>query len=434
MKNKIIKAKCIDMTVEGYGVCKVDDLVIFTKGMIIDEVAMIKIISHKKNLAYAIIDEMLEPSPYRVKSICKIAYKCGGCDLRHIDYDFQLKLKQKWVKDTMRNVAGMDIEVKEVVRSPLLNNYRNKVQVPVDDGKLGFYRKNSHDIMEFETCHIQSELSNDILLYLKDEIINRGVDKHFRHILIKHGFASGEVMVAFITRVDKFKGMYELAEDLVKKFPDVKSVILNVNKRNDNVILGDEEIVLAGNPYIYDLLDGIKFKISLKSFYQVNPLQTVNLYNEVINRGQITNEMNVLDLYSGIGSISLFMARSAKHVTGVEIIESAVLNARDNAKINDMDNVTFYLSDAADGLKHYLKNQDLVIVDPPRKGLNKMVIEEIANTDIEKIVYVSCNPATLARDIRLFDELGFKVDYVRPFDMFPHTTHVESVVCLTRNK
>ena len=432
MKNKILKAKCIDMTIEGYGVCKVDDLVIFTKGMIVDEVAMIKIISHKKNLAYAIIDEMLEPSPYRVKSICKIAYKCGGCDLRHIDYDFQLKLKQKWVKDTMRNVAGLDIEVKDVVRSPLLNNYRNKVQVPVDDGKLGFYRKNSHDIMEFETCHIQSELSNAILLYLKEEIIKREVDQHFRHILIKHGFKSGEVMVAFITRVDKFKGMHELANDLVKKFPEVKSVILNVNKRNDNVILGDEEIVLSGEPYIYDILDGIKFKISLKSFYQVNPEQTVNLYNEVIERGQIDESMNVLDLYSGIGSISLFLARKAKHVTGVEIVGPAVLNAKDNAKINDINNVDFILSDASVGIEDYLKNQDMVVVDPPRKGLNKKVISEIANTSIPKIVYVSCNPATLARDIAIFNDLGFKADYVRPFDMFPHTTHVESVVVLKR--
>lgn len=432
MKNKIIRAKCIDMTVEGFGVCKVDQLVIFTKGMIIGEEANIKIISHKKNLAYAIIDELLVPSKHRVKSLCPIAYKCGGCDLRHIDYDYQLELKQKWVKETMKNVGGIDIEVKEVVASPDQNNYRNKVQVPVSDAKMGFYRKNSHDIMEFDKCYIQSDISNKILTFLKGEIFKDSYDKYFRHILIKHGFNTNEVMVAFILKVETFKGLDVLVAKLVKEFEDIKSVIVNVNTRNDNVILGDKEITLYGSSYIVDELDGIEFMISLKSFYQVNPKQTINLYNEVIKRANMNQDTRVLDLYSGIGSISLFVARYVKHVTGVEIIESAVMNAKDNALLNNINNVDFVLDDAANHLDKHLIDKDVVIVDPPRKGLNRSVIDDIGKAKIAKVVYVSCNPATLARDLSYFMEYGYKVDYVRPFDMFPHSSHVESVCLLTR--
>lgn len=434
MKNVIVEAKCIDMTIEGYGVCKVDNLVIFTKGMIKDEVAKIKIISHKKNLAYAIIDEMIKESPYRVVSDCDVAHKCGGCDLRHISYDYQLELKKSWVKQTMKSVANLDVEVKDVVASPIKDRYRNKVQVPVAMSKMGFYRNNSHDIVEYDDCKIQSVLSNRILEYLKNIIIPSGYDKYFRHILIKHAFSTNEVMVAFITNVKEFNGLNELVASLVSKFSEIKSVILNINTRNDNVILGNEEYTLYGSNYIVDELDGIKFNISLKSFYQINSKQTVNLYNEVVKRANIDKNTKVLDLYSGIGSISLFVARFAKEVVGVEIVKEAVENAKENAIINRFDNVKFYLDDAANHLDMHLKGQDVVIVDPPRKGLNKSVILDIANASINKVVYVSCNPATLARDISIFKDNGYEPDYIRPFDMFPNSTHVECVCLLTKNK
>ena len=427
MKNEIIKVKCIDMTVEGYGVAKVNQLVIFVKGMIVDEVASIKIIAAKKNLAYAIIDELLVSSPYRVTSVCPIAHKCGGCDLRHIAYPFQLQLKKQWVKETLRNVGGLDLEVKDVEPSPLIDKYRNKVQVPVKDGKLGFYRRNSHEIMEYEHCYIESDISNEIVNFIKDIIFKEGYDQYFRHILIKHAFATGEIMVGLILNVKDFAGLDYLVAQLTEHFEQIKSIIVNVNCRNDNVILGEEEHVVYGSSYIVDKLDGLSFKISLKSFYQVNPLQTVNLYNEVVKRAGIDKNAEVLDLYSGIGSISLFVSRFAKHVTGVEIVAPAVENAKDNAMINHIDNVDFYLDDAANHLKEHLINKDVVIVDPPRKGLNKSVIEDIAAANIKKIVYVSCNKATLARDLKLFKEHGYQIDYVKPFDMFPQTVHVECV-------
>lgn len=432
MKNEIIRVKCIDMTVEGFGVAKVDQLVIFVKGLITGEEALIKIISFKKNLAYAIIEELLVPSIHRVTSKCPIAYKCGGCDLRHVDYGYQLELKQKWIKETLKNVGGLDLEVKPVVPSPLKDHYRNKVQVPIKDGKMGFYRRNSHDIMEYEQCFIESDLSNEIVNFIKGIIFEKGYDQYFRHLLIKHGFKTDEVMVGLILNVKKFAGLDELVAALTKKFKQIKSVIVNVNTRDDNVILGEKEYTVYGNSYIIDELDGILFKISLKSFYQVNPLQTVNLYNEVVKRAGIDENTVVLDLYSGIGSISLFVSRFAKHVTGVEIVEPAVLNAKDNAIINGIDNVDFYLDDAANHLDEHLKNKDVVIVDPPRKGLNKSIIEDITKADINKIVYVSCNKATLARDLKLFIEAGYQVDYVQPFDMFAHSVHVENVAMITK--
>lgn len=432
MKNTIIRAECIDMTYEGYGVCRLNELVIFVKGMIDGEIADIKIISHKKNMAYAIIDKLIKKSQHRIEPLCKVAYKCGGCDLRHISYDYQLELKKRWVKNTVKNISLMDLEVKDVVPSPLENNYRNKVQIPCADGVMGFYRNNSHDIVETDNCVIQSELSNEIIEKIKTLIKKYHVDKYIRHVLIKHAFGTGEIMLGIISRSADIEHLQDIVEDLISSFDMIKSIVLNINTRNDNVILGDEEIVLYGNGYITDILDGLKFRISLKSFYQVNSLQTVNLYNEVVKRADINKDTRVLDLYSGIGSISLFVARYAKEVTGVEIVEAAVNNAKENARINHLDNVSFYLEDASCNQIKHLKDKDVVIVDPPRKGLSRVLIKDIAQSDISKVVYVSCNPATLARDISYFNEEGYTCDYVRPFDMFPHSVHVENVVLMSR--
>lgn len=432
MKNDILFARCIDMTVEAYGVCKVDGLVIFAKGMIIDEEGYIKIIAHKKNLAYAIIDRLTKVSPFRTKEACPIAYKCGGCDLRHIVYEYQLLLKQKWLKETLTNIGGIDYDVPSIVPSPLQDRYRNKVQVPIRDHKVGFYRVNSHDIVEYTDCLIQSEKANAIIGFIKRKIIKDGTDRYFRHILIKEGFASKEIMVGLILNVEDFSGLDTLVSDIVKQFPEVMSLIVNVNTRNDNVILGDKEIVVYGSSYIIDELDGLKFKISLKSFYQTNPLQTVNLYKEVVRVSEVSKNTKVLDLYSGIGTIALFLARYAKEVIGVEVVAAAYANAIDNAQLNKIDNVKFYHDDASRSMITYLKDVDVVVVDPPRKGLNQALIKDIAESGVEKVVYVSCNPSTLARDLDRFKNLGYTLESLRGFDMFPHTTHVETIVLLQR--
>lgn len=430
MKNDIVVAKCVDMSVDGQGICKADGLVIFVKGMIVGETAAVKIISEKKNLCYGIIDKMLEPSSYRRESECRISYKCGGCDWRYIDYDYQLLLKKKTLENTFR---GLDVKVEDVEKADHPYHYRNKVQVPVRNHLLGFYRKFSNDIVEFDDCYIESKTANEIVLDLRKLLVEKKIDYYFRHILIKHAFETDEIMLGFIVKDLMIPHIDEVAQYLVRKYPNIKSILLNLNMRDDNVILGTEEKVIYGQDYITDIYDGIKVKISLKSFYQVNHEMMVKLYNKVKDLSSIGKSDEVLDLYCGIGTIGMFLCRYCKHVTGVEIVESAIKNAKENARINGFSNIDFILADASKNMGEHLKNKDVVIVDPPRKGLGRKLVSELMESDIKRIVYVSCNPATLARDLDLLKE-KYSFNTVYPFDMFPFTTHVETVCLLSLNK
>lgn len=429
MKNEIIELKCIDMSVDGQGICKKDGLVIFVKGMILDEVAKVKIIANKKNMAFGIIDEMITPSPYRIKSICPISYKCGGCDYRYIDYDYQLVLKNKQLIQTFNNFS-LDVEVDDVIRCDDPMYYRNKTQVPVKDHQFGFYRKYSNDVVEFDECYIETRLANDILKDLKKDLLEKHLDKPIRHILIKHALGTKEVMIGFI--VNDFNiNLDSVVSSIVSKYKNIKSIVLNLNDRETNVILGDKEKTLFGRDYIVDEFEGLKFKISLKSFYQVNYHQMIKLYKQVENKANIDSNTSVLDLYSGIGTISLFLSKKAKDVTGVEVVKAAVDNANENIKLNNIKNASFILDDARNPLDKYLIDKDVVIVDPPRKGLNPSLIESIKKSNIKKIVYVSCNPATLARDLNEFKDL-YNIGNITPVDMFPYTTHVECVVLMEK--
>ena len=423
MKNEIVKAKCIDMSVDGQGIAKADDLVIFVKGMIVDEEAYVKIIAEKKNYAFGIIDKLIKESPYRIKSECPIAYKCGGCDYRHIDYNYQLKLKKDVLINTFRNYHVMDIIPDD---NPYY--YRNKVQIPVKDHQMGFYRKYSNDIVVFDDCLIESKIANEIIGDLKQILIENKVDKYFRHILIKHGKATDEIMLGFIVNTFDIN-LDNVVNFLIDKYKNIKSIILNLNDKDTNVILGTDEKVLFGRDYIYDIYDGIKVKLSLKSFYQVNYQQMLKLYAKVKELADISNNDEVLDLYCGIGTISLYMARFVKHVTGLEIVEAAINNAKDNAKMNNINNVDFILADASKDMDEYIKNKDLVILDPPRKGISKQLIDSLINNKVNKIVYVSCNPATLNRDLDLLSK-HYNVSNIYPVDMFPYTIHVECVCVL----
>ena len=423
MKNEIVKAKCIDMSVDGQGIAKADDLVIFVKGMIVDEEAYVKIIAEKKNYAFGIIDKFIKESPYRIKSECPIAYKCGGCDYRHIDYNYQLKLKKDVLINTFRNYNVMDIIPDD---NPYY--YRNKVQIPVKDHQMGFYRKFSNDIVVFDDCLIESKIANEIISDLKQILIENKVDKYFRHILIKHGKSTDEIMLGFIVNTFDID-LNNVINYLTDKYKNIKSIILNLNDKDTNVILGTDEKILYGRDYIYDIYDGIKVKLSLKSFYQVNYQQMLKLYAKVKELADISNNDEVLDLYCGIGTISLYMARFVKHVTGVEIVEAAINNAKDNAKMNNINNVDFILADASKDMDEYIKNKDLVILDPPRKGISKQLIDSLINNKVNKIVYVSCNPATLNRDLDLLSE-HYNVSNIYPVDMFPYTIHVECVCVL----
>lgn len=425
MKNDIVRGKCIDMSVDGQGIAKVNNLVIFVKGMIIDEEADIKIIAEKKNYVFGIIDKLIVSSPYRIKSDCPISYKCGGCDYRYIDYNFGLTLKKNVLLNTLKNY-----KVNDIIGDENPYYYRNKVQIPVKDHQMGFYRKFSNDVVVFDDCLIESKIANQIINDLKVELVNRRIDKYFRHILIKHAQGTDEVMIGFI--VNNFDiNLSEVVSLLTNKYKNIKSILLNLNDKETNVILGTEEKVLYGNDYINDIYDGIKVKLSLKSFYQVNYNQMLKLYAKIKEFSNISENDDVLDLYCGIGTISLYLARYAKHVTGVEIVDAAIKNANDNAKLNSMNNIDFVLADASKNMDQYIKGKDIVVVDPPRKGLSNELINSLINNKVNKIVYVSCNPATLARDLQLLDDY-YEIGNIQPVDMFPYTVHVECVVSMQR--
>ena len=427
MKNQIVRCKCIDMSVDGQGICKADGLVIFVKGMILDEEADVKIISDKKNMAFAIIDKMIKPSKYRIESKCPISYKCGGCDYRYIDYHYQLKLK----KDVLVNTFKQGYIINDIIEDDDPYYYRNKVQIPVREQKMGFYRKFSNDIVEFDDCLIESKIANEIIRDLKSLLIDLKIDKYFRHILIKHAQKTDEVMIGFIVNDFNFPNLSKVTDFLVNKYTNIKSIVLNLNNKETNVILGDKEKLIYGRDYIYDEYDGIRVKLSLKSFYQVNYKQMLKLYSKIKEFARLKDSDEVLDLYSGIGTITLYLARFVKHITGVEIVEAAVLNAKDNAKMNGIDNADFILADASKGMDEYIKDKNVVVVDPPRKGISKELIDSFIKNKIERIVYVSCNPATLARDLELLEDY-YTIGEIQPVDMFPFTTHVECVVGMQR--
>ncbi|MBR0461091.1 MAG: 23S rRNA (uracil(1939)-C(5))-methyltransferase RlmD [Erysipelotrichaceae bacterium] len=430
MKNDILELECIDITVDGQGVCRKDGLVVFVKEMIPGEKGLVKIIAEKKNCAYGIIDELTLSSPYRIKPDCPIAYKCGGCDYRYIAYDHQLVLKKRVLEATFRNM-GLDVHVNDIIKCDDPYHYRNKVQVPVRDHKFGFYRKFSNDIVEFDTCYTETELANNIFNDVKKIIRQLRTDSYFRHILIKHAQGTGEVMLGLIVRDFKVPDIDKLVETITDTHDCIKSVILNKNDREDNVILGEEEKVLYGRNYIIDEFEGLRFRIAFKSFYQVNYQQMIKLYKLARDLAKPDKDTRLLDLYSGIGTISLFMAGYCREVTGVEIVKEAVDNAIENARMNSIDNAKFYLDDARADLSKYLIDKDVVIVDPPRKGLSEKLINSLIKSGINRVVYISCNPATLARDLVLLKD-DYDFSEIHPVDMFPFTTHVECVALLKR--
>ncbi len=424
MKNEIVRCECVDMAIDGSGIAKCGDLVVFVKEMIKGEIADVKITKEKKSYSYGIIDHLMKASPERVTSDCPIAYKCGGCDFRHISYDCQLQLKKEILTNILKPFSVLDI-----VPDEIHYYYRNKVQIPYREGKMGFYRKYSNDIVEFEDCLIESDVANKIIADLKEILKEHPQGDKIRHILIKQNHDQSELMLGFIAwkKID----LSDIVAVLSEKYPSIYSVILNINKKDSNVILGEEEILLYGETYIIDEFHGIKVKISLKSFYQVNYRQMLKLYELIGELADCDKNSRVLDLYCGIGTISLYLAKNARQVTGVEIVKEAVANAKENARMNDINNADFILADASKGMDRYLEEKDIVIVDPPRKGLSAELIDSLIRHEISRIVYVSCNPQTLARDLKLFEKT-YKISEIHPVDMFPYTIHTECVVRLDK--
>lgn len=427
MKNTILKLKCIDITVDFYGVCKHEGLVIFVKGLIPDEVANIKIIKIKNTIAFGIIDELIEKSKYRIKEPCPVAYKCGGCDIQYIDYNYQLVLKKRLIENTI-NHTHLNLKVLDTIGSDDIYSYRNKIQVPVSNNKMGYYRNHSNDIVEFDNCFITSDISNSILRDIKKFIIEYSISTYIKHVVIRNSI--NEYMVCLVCNTFDIPHIDEIVKNITNNYPEVKSFMLNLNTSDTNVIYGDLDKCLFGNEYLIDEVNDLSFMIPLRSFYQINSKQMRKLYDHIIKVGELSRNDKVLDLFCGIGTISLYISKYVKEVLGIEINKKSIEYANKNKSLNNIVNANFIQMDA-NKVSDYINKYDTIILDPPRKGINGELVDSLIHSSVNKIIYVSCNQATLLRDLDLLKDF-FDIGNIQPLDMFPQTKHTECIVCLKR--
>ena len=473
-KNDCVELTIEDIGVSGEGIGKVDGYTLFVKDTVIGDVVRVKIMKAKKNYGYARLMDIIKPSKDRVEPACPIARQCGGCQIQAMNYNAQLKYKQKLVKDNLLRISGLtegaDYEMCEILGMDTPFRYRNKAQYPVGEDKdgnivMGFYAGHTHSIIACpdDDCMLghsdNAFILNAVKEWMKEyrvraynENIHKGT---VRHVLVRTGYHTDEVMVCLVTKKMLRK---EAADGLVKAIQKLKlnvaSLVVNINKEDTNVILGKECITLYGRPYIEDYIGDIKFQISPLSFYQVNPKQTEVLYNKALEFARLKGNESVWDMYCGIGTISLFLAKKAGKVYGVEIVPQAIEDAKNNAKINNIDNAEFFVgkaeevvpafykkqtgvqsdNDSTDSKEYDMTRPDVVVVDPPRKGCDKKLLDTIVSMSPDRIVYVSCDSATLARDLKLLVEYGYKVEKVQPVDQFGNTVHVETVVLLSQLK
>ncbi len=433
---------------EGEGVGKIGNFTVFVKDAIKDETVKIKLIKVNKNYGVGKLLDVMEPSTHRAEAVCSIYKRCGGCNLQHISYEEQLDFKTQRVKDVMNRVGKLeDVNIHNTIGMDVPYNYRNKVQLPVgmkdDDVVVGFYAPRSHDIIDMENCYIQSKLGDKVVEILKDWMRKYKIKAYdekthsgiIRHIMIREGFRTKDVMVVVVTNGNKLPDTNAFVDELKANIPNLKSVIQNVNNDKTNVILGQKSITLWGSDTISDYIGEFKFNISPLSFFQVNPLQTEVLYKKALDYAELTGNEMVFDAYCGTGTISLFLSKQAKKVFGIEIIPQAIDNANENKVANGVENVEFIVGKSEEEIPKLIKagiNPDVIMLDPPRKGCEESLLHAIADVKPKRIVYVSCDPATLARDLKVLDDLGYKTVEIQPVDMFPQGHHVECVASICR--
>lgn len=448
-KNDEIQLTVKSCTVQGSGVCDYNGMTVFVRGAVTGDHVVAHIIKVKKTYAVGIIKKITQKSPIRIKPQCAVSEKCGGCCFAHITYDAELNIKQTQVEDNFKRIGGLDVPIKPIIPSPDSSRYRNKAQYPVgSDGmfaSIGFYAPMTHRIIDCADCFLQPEDFREVVNIFRDWIREKKIsvynensgDGLLRHIYIRKGFATGEIMVCLVANGRNVPFTDELIETLKAEIEGLRSVILNVNTKNTNVVLGSECITLYGSDYITDELCGLKFNISPLSFYQVNHDGAEILYSKAKEYASLSGNETLIDLYCGTGTIGLTMARDAKQLVGVEIVEQAIENAKKNAELNGIDNARFICGDASKAAEILLEEgikPDVVIVDPPRKGCDGALVETVAKMAPDRVVYVSCDSATLARDCARFLEVGYEVAEATPVDMFPRTGNVETVALLSRCK
>ena len=450
-KNDLVTLEIEACGIDGEGIGKADGFTVFVKDAVIGDTVTAKIIKAKKNYGYGRLMEVLKPSPYRVEPKCEFARQCGGCQLQALSYDQQLVFKTNKVKGHLERIGGFtDIPMEPIIGMDELFHYRNKAQFPVGrnkEGKIvtGFYAGRTHNIIENRDCALGVAENKEVLDRVIAHMEKYGIEPYneatgkglVRHVLIRYGYFTKEVMVCLILNGNKIPKEEQLVKSLCE-IPGMTSITINVNKKHSNVILGEEIRLLWGQEYITDRIGDISYQISPLSFYQVNPMQTQKLYAKALEYADLHGEETVWDLYCGIGTISLFLAQKAKFVRGVEIVPAAIENAKENAKLNGLENTEFFVGKAEEVLpREYKKNgvyADVIVVDPPRKGCDETLLETMVEMNPERIVYVSCDSATLARDLKYLCERGYELRKVCPVDQFGMTVHVETVVLLSQQK
>lgn len=442
--NEVI-VKCVDFTFDGQGLAKTkSNRTVFVPSLLIGEEASVEILYRKKDFDVAKIKKILKFSPYRINPVCKCATSCGGCSFQNLEYSKQLEYKKKVAQDTIKKIGKVDTKISNIYGMENPYYYRNKIQVPFGYDKqnrlvYGFYKFKSHDIISNSECVIEDEAHISILKNIKVLLQKFGIKAYdedrrtgiIRHVLIRVGKITKEVMVVLIVNEKSFKSKRDFVKELVALNPEITTVVLNENHRKTNVILGEREEILYGPGFIYDELCGLKFKISSKSFYQINPVQTEILYNLAIKKAELKDSDVILDAYCGIGTIGLIAAKHVKEVIGVEIVKDAIIDAKNNAKLNNITNSKHYCDDCSNFMLD--KKFDVIFVDPPRKGLDISFTNALLKNKPKKIVYISCDVATLARDLSILKS-KYDIKTIDLVDMFPHTRHVETVVGLILKK
>lgn len=447
MPNKnIIRGKCVDLSSEGKGVIKTVYGVIFVDALLLGEEAEIEVTYARKGVAFGKITKLITKSPDRIQPLCPVSTSCGGCVFQNATYEYELRYKKKKVEEDLKRIGHLDnVKVNDVLGMESPMHYRNKIQVPFGrENKhvvYGFYKANTHKIIPIKQCNIEDQKAGPILQNIAFLMDKYHIDPYnedyrsgvIRHVLIRTSYTSNEVMVVLVSNVETFPGRNNFVKELVKLSPEISTVIQNTNKRDTNVILGESEKVLYGKGFITDEILGLKFNISSQSFFQVNPIQVQKLYGEAIKYAKLDKNDVVLDAYAGVCTIGLLCAPHVKHVTSVEVVKSAVINGKNNAKLNDIHNIDII---EADCTEYILKNKpkfDVVIMDPPRKGSTPDFLNAVMDISPSRIIYISCEPSTLARDLEILKD-KYIVDIVQPVDMFPRSFHCETVVKLMMRK
>lgn len=442
-KNEVFEIEITGMTDEGDGVGRAEGRAVFVPYTITGETVRVIIVKVLKNYAYGRLLDIIKPSEARLKSQCEYFYKCGGCQLWHMNTEKELEYKRQKVTDCLKRIGGLDIEAEPVLNPSERIQYRNKAQFPVTPSGTGFYRRNSHDVIPLDDCIIQDERNKAIIDTVNEWKSRYGISAYneaddsgeLRHIYTRSG--ENGVLITLVTRTAKLPKKDELIKMLTGLDIRIAGIVQNINDRRTNVVLGGRNVTLWGSDYLIDSIGKVRFKISPMSFYQVNPKATLKLYEAAAEMAELTGKEILWDLYCGIGTIGLFMADSAKKVVGVEIVPEAIENAKENARLNGIENAEFYCGKAeklAHGLSKSCGRPDVVILDPPRKGCDAELLKTVADAKPKRIVYVSCKPSTLARDLKIMRGYGYETLRALPVNMFPASCHTETVCLLKKNK